>query len=84
MLSATVARAIAENPYTYVYDRIEEAAHNHQFQCIFDHYLDSEIVDYLMCLGYKVEFKQEDIFGETPYGYTNEIISSKFKTIVSW
>lgn len=84
MLTAEEARKIALDSNIYVYDRIEDAAHNGQFQVIFDHQLDSEVVDLLRILGYRVKFNQEDIFGETPYGYTNEIISCKFETVVSW
>ena len=84
MLNAQEARAIASNSYTYVYDRIEDAAHNNQYSVTFDHYLDKELIQYLESLGYKVTLRQEDIFEETPYGPTDKIISCTFETKVSW
>lgn len=84
MLTAYQARAIASNPYIYVWDRIEEAAHNSKFEVVFDHYLDAEIVDNLRLQGYNVQFMQEDVYEDTPYGNTDKVISCKFKTIISW
>ena len=84
MLTAKEAKIISENPIAWIEPYILRDARKGRTSVVLDFLLPSEHEEILWELGYSVKQIQEDVFGETPYGHTDEVISCKFKTIIQW
>lgn len=84
MLTAKEAKEMSENPIAWVETHILNAARKGRTSVKLDFSLPPEHENLLCKLGYTVTQTQEDIFGGTPYGYTDEIISCKFSTLIEW
>ena len=85
MLTAKEAKIISENPIAWIEPYILKEARKGRTSLVLDFSLSPEQEDILWTLGYSVKQTQEDVFGETPYGYTtDEVISCKFSTIIEW
>jgi len=84
MLTAKEAKDISENPISWLESHILKEARKGRTSLVLDFSIPPEYESLLGKLGYTVTQIQEDIFGETPYGYTDEVISCKFKTIIQW
>jgi hypothetical protein len=84
MLTAKEAFDIASEKYAWMFNLIEKAAKNQQYALVLDYRLDKNLQEYLENLGYKVEDISIPRFGETPYGYTNEIVGELTRIKISW
>lgn len=84
MLTAKEAKEISENPIAWVETYILREARKGRTSVVLDFSLLPEHESLLCKLGYTVTQIREDTFGETPYGYTDEVINCKFRTIIQW
>ena len=84
MLTAKEAKEISENPIAWLESYILKEARKGRTSVVLDFSLPPEHKSLLWKLGYTVTQTQEDVFGEIPYGYTDEVISCKFSTLIEW
>lgn len=83
-IRADEARRIATGELSKIMYAIKEAAYKGDYQLILEYHPSMELVEVLNNYGYKISYKQEPIYEETPYGKTNKIESYKNSTIISW
>lgn len=84
MLTAKEAKNISENPIAWLEPYILKEARKERTSVVLDFSLSPEHESLLWKLGYNITQIQEDTFGDTPYGYTSEVVSCKFRTIIQW
>jgi hypothetical protein len=68
MIDAEKARKIANSELLQIIHKIEECAYDGGLQLLLGYSLKKETIDTLRDYGYKVYFRKDPIYDETPYG----------------
>ena len=85
MLSAKEAHKISNSELLQIMNLIRESAYNGDLSIKLSYSISKETTRTLEDYGYNVEYKENPIFEETPYGKTLEsIVGYNKETIISW
>ena len=85
MLSAKEAHKISNSELLQIMNLIRESAYSGGLNIKLDYSISKEVTKTLKDYGYNVEYKENPIFEETPYGkILGDAIGYNKKTIISW
>lgn len=85
MLSAKEAHKISNSELLQIMNLIRESAYSGGLNIKLNYSISKETIKTLEDYGYNVEYKEDPIFKETPYGKVLEnIVGYNKETIISW